>query len=78
MGLSDKTLGGWVRDARPDPHGALDGQPFDVQRFDELAQLRVQNRELLARNHRLTQERDFLKKTTAYFATPANPIGGSK
>jgi transposase-like protein len=71
MGLSDKTLGEWLRDARPDPAGVV-----DAQRFDELAQLRSQNRELLARTLRLTAERDFLKKCATYFATPTN--GGSK
>ena len=55
MGISDKTLSGWLNDARPDAAGSV-----DVQRFDELAQLRTQNRELLARNQRLTAERDFL------------------
>jgi transposase len=71
MGISDKTLGEWVRDARPDAAGVV-----DAERFDELAQLRAQNRELLARNLRLTAERDFLKKAAAYFATPTN--GGSR
>ena len=71
MGLSDKTLGEWLRDARPDPAGVV-----DAQRFDELAELRSQNRELLARTVRLTAERDFLKKCATYFATPTN--GGSK
>ena len=65
MGLSDKTLGNWVRDAAPDSAGIV-----DVQRFDELAQLRRENRELLARTQRLTAERDFLKKAAVYFATP--------
>jgi transposase len=71
MGISDKTLGEWVRDARPDAAGVV-----DAERFDERAQLRAQNRELLARNLRLTAERDFLKKAAAYFATPTN--GGSR
>jgi transposase len=71
MGISDKTLGEWTRDARPDAAGVV-----DASRFDELAQLRAQNRELLARNLRLTAERDFLKKAAAYFATPTN--GGSR
>ena len=72
MGISDKTLSDWARDARPDPvTGAV-----DVARFDELAQLRTQNRELLAQTARLTAERDFLKKCASYFASPAN--GGSK
>src|ERR1700676_1091411 len=71
MGISDNTLSGWIHDARPDAAGVV-----DVQRFDELAQLRMQNRELLARNLRLTAERDFLKKAAAYFATPSN--SGSK
>ena len=48
----------------------------DAARFDELAQLRTQNRELHTRNTRLTAERDFLKKCAAYFATPTN--GGSR
>lgn len=74
MGLSDKTLGGWVRDAAPDSAGIV-----DVQRFDELAQLRRENRELLARNQRVTAERDFLKKCASYFATPTNSVkGGSR
>ena len=67
MGLSDKTLGEWVRDGRPDAAGVV-----DAPRFDQLAQLRLQNRELLARNTRLTAERDFLKKCASYFATPPN------
>ena len=73
IGISDRTLADWARDARPDPvTGAV-----DVARFDELAQLRAQNRELLARAARLTAERDFLEKCASYFATsPA--IGGSK
>jgi len=74
IGISDGTLADWSRDARPVPAGK-DGV-IDVQRFDELAQLRTQNRELLARNLRLTAERDFLKKCASYFATPTN--GGSK
>lgn len=73
LGISDGTLGDWTRDAQPDSAGIV-----DAARFDELAQLRTQNRELLARTARLTQERDFLKKAAAYFATPTNPIGGSK
>ena len=71
MGVSDKTLSMWIGEARPDAAGIV-----DVQRFDELAQLRTQNRELLARNQRLTSERDFLKKCASYFATPAS--GGLK
>ena len=71
LGISDKTLSGWINDARPDAAGIV-----DAARFDELAQLRTQNRELLARNTRLTAERDFLKKCAAYFATPTN--GGSR
>ena len=71
MGISDKTLFVWINDARPDATGIV-----DVQQFDELAQLRTQNRQLLARNQRLTAERDFLKKCASYFATPTN--GGSK
>ena len=71
MGISDKTLGKWIRDAQPDAAGVV-----DVARFDELAQLRAQNRELLARTVRLTAERDFLKKCASYFATPSTPPSG--
>jgi transposase-like protein len=71
LGISDKTLSVWINDARPNATGIV-----DVQQFDELAQLRTQNRQLLARNQRLTAERDFLKKCASYFATPTN--GGSK
>jgi transposase-like protein len=72
MGVSDKTLSDWARDARPDPvTGAV-----DVARFDELARLRTENRELLARATRLTAERDFLKKCASYFASSGT--GGSK
>lgn len=75
MGISEKTLCTWVRDAQPSSAGDI-----NVDRFDELAQLRADKRELLAQNLRLTQERDFLKKAAAYFATPTNnkPIGGSR
>jgi transposase-like protein len=72
IGISDKTLSEWARDAQPDPvTGAV-----DAARFDELAQLRAQNRELLAQAARLTAERDFLKKCASYFASPAT--GGSR
>jgi len=45
MGVSDKTLSGWISEARPDTAGNI-----DVQRFDELAQLRTQNRQRLEQN----------------------------
>jgi hypothetical protein len=70
-GSATKPSSGWINDARPDAAGIV-----DVHRFDELSQLRSQNRELLARNLRLTAERDFLKKCASYFAAPIN--GGSK
>ena len=73
MGVSENTLCSWIRDAKPSPAGVV-----DVERFDELAQLRAQNRELLATNLRISQERDFLKKAAVYFATPTHPSGGSK
>jgi len=76
IGISDGTLGEWSRDARPVPAAAGKEGVIDVQRFDELAQLRAQNRELLARNLRLTAERDFLKKCASYCASPTPP--GSK
>jgi len=66
MGISEKSLADWSKDARPSDTGEI-----DVERFDKLAQL-------LARNLRLTHERDFLKKVSAYFATPTRPNGGSK
>jgi transposase len=74
LGLSDKTLGEWLRDARPAPAAPVAASVpgtrgvVDAGRFDELAQLRGQNRELLAQAQRLTAERDFLKKAAAYFA----------
>ena len=71
LGIGDGTLGEWMRDAKPDAAGIV-----DAPRFDELAQLRAQNRELTARAARLTAERDFLKKVAGYFATPTN--GGSR
>ncbi len=71
LGISDKTLSAWINDAKPNPAGVV-----DADRFDELAQLRTQNRELLARTARLTAERDFLKKVAGYFATPTHK--GSK
>jgi len=73
MGISTKSLAEWSKDALPSDTGEI-----DVERFDELAQLRAEKRDLLARNLRLTQERDFLKKVSAYFATPTRPNGGSK
>lgn len=71
IGISGGTLADWTRDARPVPAAAAgkDGV-IDVQRFDELAQRRSQNRELLALNLRLTAERDFLTKCASYFASP--------
>jgi transposase-like protein len=50
MGISENTLSTWIRDAKPSPAGVV-----DVERFDELAQLRTQNRELLAANLRISQ-----------------------
>jgi hypothetical protein len=60
-----------MADARPDAAGEV-----DVERFDELARLRAQNRELTAANQRISAERDFLKKCATYFATPSR--GGTK
>lgn len=71
MGISDKTLSGWLNDARPDAAGSV-----DVQRFDELAQLRARVRQQDEQLRRVTAERDFLKKCASYFATPSH--GGSK
>ena len=82
MGVSDKTLCAWIGDARPEgavppartrPASAagVATAVVDVEKFDELARLRAQTRELLAANQRLTNERDFLKKAAAYFAAPS-------
>ena len=71
MGVSDKTLAVWMGDAKPDAAGVV-----DVQRFDELAQLRARVRQQDEQLRRVTAERDFLKKCASYFATPSN--GGSK
>lgn len=71
MGVSDKTLSGWIGDAKPDAAGVV-----DVQRFDELAQLRARVRQQEEQLRRVTAERDFLKKCASYFATPSH--GGTK
>jgi len=80
MGVSDKTLSGWIGDAQPDPRPPRDLQGaagvIDVQRFDELAQLRAQVRQQDEQLRRVTAERDFLKKCASYFASPSH--GGSK
>ena len=80
MGVSDKTLAVWIGDARPEALPGVQGTPgaglVDVQRFDELAQLRARVRQQDEQLRRVTAERDFLKKAAAYFATPTN--GGSK
>jgi transposase len=73
MGISSKSISDWANDAQPSPNGE-----FDVQRFDELAQLRTRVREQDALLRRVTDERDFLKKVSAYFAAPSKPNGGSK
>ena len=81
MGISDKTLCGWISDARPEgavppartrpasPAGAATAV-VDVETFDELARLRAQTRELLAVNGRLASERDFLKKSGGLLRGP--------
>ena len=71
MGVSDKTLSGWIGEAHPDAAGVV-----DVQRFDELAQLRARVRQQDEQLRRVTAERDFLKKCASYFASPSQ--GGSK
>jgi len=73
MGISSKSIADWSRDAQPSPTGQI-----DVERFDELAQLRVRVREQDAILRRVTDERDFLKKVSAYFANPSTMNGGSR
>jgi len=73
MGVSSKSISDWSNDAQPSAAGEI-----DVERFDELAQLRARVKQQDAQLHRMTQERDFLKKVSAYFATPISPIGGSR
>jgi transposase len=60
LGLTPSVVGGWCRQAKVDagkgPPGALTSDEKS-----ELARLRKENRQL-------RMERDFLKKTTAFFA----------
>ncbi|WP_373092011.1 transposase [Zhongshania sp.] len=57
LGISDKTLYNWVNRFRV-PSNERDTQ-------DDLT---AENRRLLAELRRMTEERDILKKATAYFA----------
>lgn len=59
LGISDQTLGPWVRNYRRDHAG--DDTPLGV---DERARLK----ELERRNKELRMENEFLKKAAAYFA----------
>ena len=62
VGVSVKTVGGWVRDARPDvtrQEPSEDAAPADLV---------AENRELRRRLARAEMETDILKKATAYFA----------
>jgi len=62
VGVSSKTVGGWVRAARPDvaKHPVADNA--------SAADLAAENRELRRRLARAEMEADILKKATAYFA----------
>ena len=62
--ISSVSIGGWVRQARA---GKLEGYvapDFDVQTGDVAAE----NARLVRELKRVTMERDFLKKVSAYFA----------
>ncbi len=58
LGMSKKTLYGWVREHK---------KPQD-QIFNETTKLSKENRTLKAELARVKEERDILKKATAYFA----------
>ena len=60
LGVTDKTLREWMRDARPAPR-----EPLTEDERAELLRLRRDNR-------RLQMERDILKKATAFFARETN------
>jgi transposase len=59
LGISDQTLGPWVRNYRRDNAG--EEPPLEL---DERARLK----ELERRNRELSMENEFLKKCAAYFA----------
>src|SRR3954468_1455602 len=59
LGVSQQTLRNWRRQAELDPGERDDGLTSDER--DELRRLRRENA-------RLTQERDLLKRTAAFFA----------
>lgn len=60
LDLSETALRNWVKRAEIDAGGGQTG-PLTADEREELRQLRRENREL-------RMERDFLKKTSAYFA----------
>lgn len=61
VGISDKTLYNWVRQARPVPEPCGDGASVE--------QLQDENRRLRQQLKQAEMERDILKKATAYFAS---------
>jgi transposase len=60
LGISSKTLHGWLKLEREGKRIGTDSKPVSAEQM-ELARLR-------AENARLKMERDILKKATAYFA----------
>lgn len=62
LGLRDTTLHGWVKKGRD---GILDPSSPKVQELEEIKQLRRENA-------LLKQEREILKKATAFFAKHVN------
>ena len=61
LGISPNTLSRWVRQFRDDKTEAFPGKGSQTSQAALIARLRREN-------ERLRQERDFLKKTAAYFA----------
>ena len=59
LGVSEQTLRNWLRQAEADRH-----ERTDVPTSSELEELRALRRE----NARLKQERDLLKRASAFFA----------
>ena len=56
LGISEFTLRGWIKKARP-----TNGKPLELTKDEEI-------RRLQAENKRLRMEREILKKATAFFA----------
>lgn len=61
IGINSNTLQNWKKQYLKDKEESFPGKGFQTPLEAELTKLRKENA-------RLTQERDFLKKATAYFA----------